>query len=90
MTTKLRKPVHRETEAMVRDGSKLRTVIVSLLPGDVISLRPKGTRRAELIAATTVWSYALRLRVAAQQAEKRAKRTGTVKAKRGMLSLKGA
>lgn len=89
MTTKLHKPVHRETEATVRDGSKARPIIVSLLPGDVISLRPKGTQRAELIAAATVWMYALRLRVAAQQAEKRAKRAGRALVKRGMFNLKG-
>jgi hypothetical protein len=88
MTTKLHKPVHRETEATIRDGSKQRTVIVSLLPGDVLSLRPKGTQRAELIAVSTVWMYALRLRVAAQQAEKLVRRRGGL-VKRGMLSLKG-
>jgi hypothetical protein len=78
---------------MVRDGSKFRTIVVSLLPGDVIGLRPKGTRRMEVIAASTVWGYALRLRVAAEVAAKRTARRAGVQAsllaKRGMLSLKG-
>lgn len=87
MTTKLHKPVHRETEATIRDGSRVRTLVASLLPGDVIATRPKGTRRVEYIAITAVWSHSVRLRVAAQQAEKRAKRAGKVK--RGMLSMKG-
>lgn len=74
MATPLRKPVHRETVATVRDGSKLRQIIASLLPGDVLSLRPKGTRRPEVIALSTVWAYAVKLRVMAERAEKQAKR----------------
>jgi len=82
MTTKLRRPVHRETEATVRDGSKQRSIIVSLLPGDVISLRPKGTRRAELIAVSTVWVHALRLRMLAERTQKQQRRL----ANRGLLT----
>lgn len=74
MTTKLRRPVHRESVATIRDGSKIRPVVVSLLPGDVISLRPKGTRRPEFLAVTTAWHYAVTLRVRKEQAERAAAR----------------
>ena len=74
MTTKLRKPVHRESQLTIRDGSKVRAVIVSLMPGDVICLRPKGTRRAELLAVDTAWRYAVTLRVRAEVAARKSKR----------------
>ena len=74
MTTKLRKPVHRESIDTIRDGSKVRPIIVSLLPGDVITLRPKGTQRTELIAVATVWGYAVKLRVLAERSKKAAER----------------
>lgn len=82
MTTKLRKPVHRESIATIRDGSKVRPVVASLLPGDVISLRPKGTRRAEFLSIATAWQYAVTLRVRKEQADKAALRKAK---RRGLL-----
>lgn len=41
---KLKKAIHRETFSI--EGRRKKPVIVSLLPGDVISFRAKGTRTA--------------------------------------------
>jgi hypothetical protein len=40
-----------------------RCLVASLEPGDVLTLRPAGTRRAETISLFDVYSYALRCRV---------------------------
>lgn len=41
---------------------KHRRLAVSLMFGDVIALRPHGTRRIELVRAVDLYSYALRCR----------------------------
>lgn len=74
MTTRLLKPVFRECEATVREGSKHRPLIAGLTPGDVITIRPKGTRRAELLPVWVAYHYAVRMRVANEKAEKAAQR----------------
>lgn len=72
MTTRLLKPVFREcTGASVREGSKHRALIAGLTPGDVITIRPKGTRRAEVLPVSFAYSVAVKLRVANEKAEKR-------------------
>jgi hypothetical protein len=55
MSTRLLKPVYRETLTAVKDRSKRRLLIAGLEPGDVISVRPKGTRKA--YAVTVEWLY---------------------------------
>lgn len=47
-----------------------RELIVSLVQGDLIELRPKGTRRGETISAFDVYHYALRCRANRAQLEK--------------------
>ena len=43
---KINKPITREsTFISVRDKGKYRSIIIELLPGDLISFRPKGCRR---------------------------------------------
>lgn len=75
MTTKLLKPVFREcVDTTIREGSRHRALIAGLTPGDVITIRPKGTRRAELLPIAHCYHVAVRLRVANELAEKRAKR----------------
>ena len=71
MTTKLTKPVHRESATMIRDKSKRRALICSMLPGDVIELRPKGTRQRYTMSIESAYIYAGRL---AGEARRRAKR----------------
>lgn len=73
MTTKLRKPVARETESQVRDrGSRFRPLVVTLAPGDVISLRLKGTRYGCEIAISAVWYEAMTRKAVAEARLKRA------------------
>jgi hypothetical protein len=75
MTTALRKPVSRLTETAVRDrGRKFRQIVVSLLPGDVIELRLKGTRFAAAMAISSVWYEAITRKALAEAKQKRAER----------------
>jgi hypothetical protein len=79
MATKLTKPVARET-ANELDGSFLidsgKNLIVTLLPGngrdvkDMIMLKPKGTRRPEVIVLQDAYRYAIRCRVNREVLEK--------------------
>lgn len=55
----------------IRDGSKQRRLVVTLLPGDVLGLRPEGTRRNEYIDLHACYDRAVKMRVASEQADKR-------------------
>ena len=59
--TLLVKAVRRETQITVRDRSKRRNLIVTLLPGDVIELRAKGTRKAYVLDIETVYQVAMKI-----------------------------
>lgn len=75
MTTKTNKPVTRETYERVRDkGSRMRELHVTIAEGDLLVLRPKGTRQARTIPITSVWYYALRLHAEQMRREKAALR----------------
>lgn len=81
MTTKTHKAVFRETVAMVRDrGRHMRPVVVGILPGDVISLRLKGTRFGCEIAVSSVWYEAMARKAIAEakakKLQRKAKREG--------------
>lgn len=78
MTTRLTKRVERETEARAGRGTR-RNLIVALLPGDVIELREKGTRKRWLLPVDAAFSVAVKMEVAAA---KRAKAEAR-KAKKG-------
>ncbi len=75
--TRLTKRVERETEARGWRGK--RVIIVALLPGDVIELREKGTRKRWIVPVGAVYDIAVKAEVAAA---KRAKAEAR-KAKRG-------
>ena len=57
MTTRLSTPVSRETIQEYRPdgGGAARPLIVTLHPGGVITLRPKGTKRE--VSVTIAWVY---------------------------------
>lgn len=74
--TPLKSPVHRETGARIRDAGKTRAVIVSLLPGDVIQFRLKGTRTSYVLPIDAEFYRAARLHAERLRAEKRAARKG--------------
>jgi hypothetical protein len=79
MSTVLNKAVTRETRMEIRDRSKRRSLMVTLLPGDVVELRPKGTRARVMVDIETVWQLAMKLE-AARVRDERAKAR---KAKKG-------
>lgn len=72
MTTPLKKAVRRRTEAPHRG----RRLVVSLLPGDVIGLRPERTRREEFVSLAAIYDFAVKARVLSERAAKMAARKG--------------
>lgn len=61
----IEKPCRRLTRAAL-DGShgpdRGRKLVASFVPGDLIEVRPQGTRRAEVISLFDVYRFALRAR----------------------------
>lgn len=84
MTTKLTKPVRRDTEELVRDRGKMRRIIVTVYPGgvgpDYLGLRLKGCRREETITLRACLDLATKQRVIYERAlkakEKKLRREG--------------
>ena len=58
--TDLRKPVSRVTDTSVRFRGQLRRLVVTLLPGDVIELRPQGCRQRYVLPLDHVYSLAVK------------------------------
>jgi len=75
--TPLTKPVRRVTLLRV---DRSRQAVVSLEPGDLITIRLKGTRTTEVIPIGAVYDLAVKIRVRAEKAERLAKK----KAKAGV------
>lgn len=72
--TDLYRPLKRRTSSTVRDEGKTRRLVVTLYPGGVIGLRPEKTRREELIPVDAVWSQAVKMRLAKERVERKARR----------------
>jgi hypothetical protein len=70
MTTPLTKPVFRRTVIPHRG----RRLVVDFESGDLVSLRPERTRRAEYVPLAAVYDLAVKMRVARERAERDAKR----------------
>lgn len=66
------KPTVRITPALVRERG-LRP-LVATLHGSLISLRPKGCRREEVVDLAAIYHMAVKQRVARERAEKLAKK----------------
>ena len=71
MTTKLNKPVSRLSGEQIRDGSKIRQLVVTLYPSGAIGLRPQGTQREELYPFEAIYHTAVKMRVASERAAKK-------------------
>ena len=69
--TELLKPVRRVTTSRRRDRSKSRALIISLEPGDVVSVRLQGTRQSFRRSIEAVYEDAIRYHLA--KVEKRAR-----------------
>lgn len=72
--TDLNKAVKRRTNATIRDAGKVRRMVVTLYPGDVIGIRPEKTRREERTTLAAVYGLAVKQRVAQERTEKKATR----------------
>ena len=68
--TPLKKAVRRRTEAPHRG----RRLVVTLMPGDVIGLRPERTRREEYVSLAALYDYAVKARVLSERAAKAARK----------------
>lgn len=74
--TKLKKPVRRVSDEWVREQGKLRPIVVSVYPGDVIGFRLLGTRREERTTVRACRDLAIKLRVRAEKRERKEARLG--------------
>lgn len=72
--TPLNKPVSRKSSTLVRDRGKVRELVVTLYPNGTIGLRPIKTRHEEITTLDSIYSLAVKQRVAKERAEKLAKK----------------
>ena len=68
--TPLKKSVKRRTIAPHRG----RRLVVTLMPGDVIGLRPERTRREEFYSLAALYDLAVKTRVLSERAAKAARK----------------
>lgn len=68
------KPIRRMTNVTVRDRGRYKRLVIVLYPSGTIGLRLERTRREETINIDSVYDRAVKQRVAAEQAAKKAKR----------------
>lgn len=71
--TDLSKPVRRRSADYKRDGGKLRRVVVTLYPAGYIGLRLERTRREETLPITAAFDAAVKMRVAYERAQRKAR-----------------
>lgn len=67
------KPVTRRCMLPVRE-SRYRRLVVTLGPGDMLKLRPERTSQSEFISIAAIYSMAIKIRLAAEKAERAANR----------------
>ena len=69
--TPLKKAVRRRSEALYRDRSKFRRIVVTLYPAGFIGLRLEKCRHEETLSIGAAFEVAVHTRVMRQQAERR-------------------
>lgn len=74
MTTALNRPISRRSLDSVRDGARRRRLVVTLYPAGMIGIRPERTRREETLSLEAVFHTAVKARVAAEKAARKARR----------------
>ena len=74
MTTPLDKPVSRLSYATRRCSGKMRRLVVTLLPGDVIELREQGTQHRLILSVDAAYSLAAKYEARRLIEERKAKR----------------
>ena len=77
MTT-INRPVKRRTNhrynVLYCSASKARPIVVAILPGDVLEFREHGRRMRWYLAIDSAFKYAVRMKAAAELAERKKKR----------------
>lgn len=68
------KAITKRVECYIRDRGKLRRLIVTLHANGLLTIRPEKTRSGEEILASDAWSLAVKMRVARERAEKKARK----------------
>jgi hypothetical protein len=66
----VKKAIPRRVADLVRDGGRLRRLVVTVYPNGTIGLRPERTRREEVVSAGGIWQRAVRDRVVAERQAK--------------------
>jgi len=81
MATVLKRPLSREIEAWARDGVKdsNRSMVVTLSPAGIISLRLKGLQQSYALDLASVWSLAAKRFAAKERAKEFIKKEARVK-----------
>lgn len=82
--TPLSSKVTRRTNVSIRDRGKIRDLVAVLYPNGTIGLRPLGTRQMEITTLDSVYSLAVKQRVAKERAEKKARKTDVSKIRRSL------
>lgn len=72
--TDLTKPVRRRSNELKRDCGKLRRIVIAIYPAGFIGLRLEKTRREEVLPLSAAYDVAVKMRVAAERAERAARR----------------
>ena len=83
--TPLNKPVHRVTRGALDDkhgADKARRLVATLADGDLLILRPQGTRRPESLSLFDVYEMAIRYRVNCARLEKAREKKAKIAIKR--------
>ena len=70
MTT-LKNPVSRETAGLVREAGKVRPVITTLKPPNLIGFRAKGCRKTYWLTTDACYSMAVKAELADQKRKKK-------------------
>lgn len=70
MATQCKKPVHRETSGGILERGKVRPVIVSIEPPNIIGFRLKGMRTTYYLTAEGCFMQAVKAKIAHDKREK--------------------
>ncbi len=74
MTTPLKKPVHRESAATIREAGKLRQIIISMEPPHLLGFRAKGCRKTYYLTAQACYMLAVKADVLSKSKQRKSKR----------------
>lgn len=80
MTTRLTKPVKRETQVLIRDGGSARPLIVRL-EGSFLVLKLKGRRAEEVVDLETAYFGAIKARTFKAKMDKAKERAARKRAR---------